>query len=71
MADAKKYLFWIVSSIVTVTVGVLWFLAVGQLNVQRTQQTSSINSVFSDLGKIKSVNENNHPNDDSCVNVNF
>ena len=64
MADAKKYLFWIVSSIVTVTVGVLWFLAIGQLNDQRTQQTSSINSVFSDLGKIKSVNESNHPNDD-------
>jgi len=64
MNDAKKYFFWIVSGIVTLTVAILWFMAVGQLDEQRTQQTNNINSHFSDMDSVKSVNESNHPNSD-------
>ena len=62
MADVKKFLFWIVSGFITVTVTVLWFLAVGKLDEERTQQTSQINSKFKDMDGIKTVNDSNHPN---------
>ena len=62
MADVKKFIFWIVSGLITVTVTVMWFLAVGKLDEERTQQTSLLNSQFSDMNSIKGVNESNHPN---------
>ena len=62
MADAKKFIFWILSGLVTVTVTVMWFLAIGKLDEERAQQTNQLNSQFSDMDGIKTVNDSNHPN---------
>ena len=64
MNDAKKLFFWIVSGTVTLTVAILWFMAVGQLDEQRTQLTQNINSHFDKMNSVKDVNERNHPNSD-------
>ena len=62
MADANKFIFWILSGLVTVTVTVMWFLAIGKLDEERAQQTNQLNSQFSDMDGIKKVNDSNHPN---------
>ena len=62
MADTKKFIFWILSGLVTVTVTVMWFLAIGKLDEERAQQTNQLNSQFSDMDGIKTVNDSNHPN---------
>ena len=62
MADVKKFIFWILSGLVTVTVTVMWFLAIGKLDEERVQQTNQLNSQFSAMDGIKTVNGNNHPN---------
>ena len=62
MDDFKKSIFWVTSGVITVTVTVLWFLAIGTLDEERTQQTSSIKTIFSNMDSIQKVNDNNHPN---------
>ncbi len=62
MDDFKKSIFWVTSGLITVTVTVLWFLAIGKLDEERTQQTSSIKTIFSNMDNIQKVNDNNHPN---------
>ncbi|MEC9096683.1 MAG: hypothetical protein VX776_08635, partial [Planctomycetota bacterium] len=64
MADVKKFMFWIVSGLITVIVTILWFIAVGKLDEERTQQANQINSRFSEMNGIKDVNDGNHPNKD-------
>ena len=59
MADVKKFIFWILSGLVTVTVTVMWFLAIGKLDEERVQQTNQLNAQFSAMDGIKTVNGNN------------
>ena len=40
----------------------MWFLAIGKLDEERAQQTNQLNSQFSDMDGIKTVNGSNHPN---------
>ena len=62
MEDIKKHLFWGVSAVVVLTISIMWFLAIGSLNDERSQNENKINSTFSNLEKIKDKNERNHPN---------
>ena len=60
MEDIKKHLFWCISGVVVLTMSIMWFLAIGSLNEERTQNENRINSQFSNLKKITETE--NHPN---------
>ena len=62
MEDIKKHLFWGVSGVVVLTISIMWFLAIGSLNEERTANENRINSIFSNLKKVEDKNERNHPN---------
>ena len=60
MEDIKKHLFWGVSGVVVLTISIMWFLAIGSLNEERTNNESRISSTFSSLKQI--TDKGNHPN---------
>ncbi|MBT4692765.1 MAG: hypothetical protein HOB73_05435 [Planctomycetaceae bacterium] len=60
MEDIKKHLFWGVSGVVVLTISIMWFLAIGSLNEERTNNESRISSTFSNLKEITDLG--NHPN---------
>ncbi|MGY8731958.1 MAG: hypothetical protein ACKVK0_07465, partial [Pirellulales bacterium] len=63
MDNIRKHLFWGISGTAILTIFIMWFLAIGSLNEERTQNETNISSTFSNLNKITGKNEENHPND--------